>query len=136
MGAKKTSPADGEGLCIAARKKLKLEFDRLAVLLVGAGRVDRHAGVGFVRPNQLLFDQITFHFFAADVGQHLAVHFHAGRKRLAALAFHLPAEGGILDDIFFSEREIVFGEDGADAAAPAAMGFEVGGDLWLFHGRR
>src|SRR5206468_1605672 len=96
----------------------------------------RHPGISLVRLNELVLDQVALHFLSADVGQHFAIHFDAGRERLTALAFHLPTESRVLDDILFGVGEVVFREDGAHAAAPAAMRFEVGGNLWLFHWRK
>src|SRR5471032_1606385 len=103
------------------------------MLLVGAGRIDRHPGIGLVKLDELALDQIALHIFAANVRKHFAIYFQARRERLAALGLHFPTERRVLDDILFGVGKIVFGEDGANAAAPAAMRFQVGGNLWLFH---
>ena len=81
-------------------------------------------------------EQEGFDFFSADVWEHGVVDEDAGAEGLTAFLFHFPAEGWVFDDVLFFEREVVFAHDGADAFAPAAKCFEVGGDLgfWLAHG--
>ena len=66
---------------------------------------------------------------AGDVGQHVAVDFHARRERLAAALLHFPTERGILDDVLLFVGQLVFPHDRADTFAPAAESFEVGGDF-------
>lgn len=109
------------------------------VLRVGAGAVDGGVWGGVAFLEEVVFGHPGFDFFTGDVSEHVAVDFDTGREGLAAFLFHFPAEGGVFDDVLFFEGEVVFAEDGADAFAPAAEGFDVGGDLGGFsrgaHGR-
>lgn len=58
---------------------------------------------------------------------------NAGREFLAAELLHLSTELGVFKDILLFIGKVVFGQDGADAIAPAAAGLEIGGDFWFFH---
>ncbi len=106
------------------------------VLFVAAGGVGRSVGGAVDGGDEALGEEEGLDFFAADVCEHGVVDEDAGAEWLAAFLFHFPAEGRVLDDVLFFEREVVFAHDGADAFAPAAKCFEVGGDLrfWLAHG--
>jgi len=118
--------------------RLALEVDGQAglhggVLIVGAGGVGGDTGGSGVQLNEALGDEVMLEFIAGDVGKHSAVDLDAGREGLAALLLHLPAEGGILNDVLFGVGETIFAQYGANALAPATLGFEVSGDLRLFH---
>jgi hypothetical protein len=103
------------------------------VLGIGAGGIGRRIGDRIRRLDDIVGQHPGFDLIAADIGQHVTVDFHAGGKGLAALLFHLPAEGGILDDVLFFKGKTVLAEDGADAFAPAAVGFQIGSNFGCFH---
>ncbi len=107
----------------------------LSCCSVGQGALSRHPGIGAARLHELVLDQVFLDFFAAHVREHLVVDLDTGRERLAALGFHFPAERRVLDDVFLGVLEIVFGEHGADAGAPAAGRFQVGSNLGRIHVR-
>src|SRR5258708_25289436 len=69
--------------------------------------VDRDLGGIGIRLDQLVLHQVLFHFFATDVGKHLAINLDARRKRLATFLFHLPTERRLLDDVLFLIRTVV-----------------------------
>ena len=100
---------------------------------LGAGGVEGDAGGFLGIADEAILEEILFEFFATDIGDHRAIDFDAGAEGLAAFLFHFPAESGVLDNVFFGVSEFVFFEDGADAVAPAALGFDVGGDDRCFH---
>ena len=103
------------------------------LLFSGAIRVDGKTCRDIIFVDKPVLHKISFNFLTADIRQHDAVDFNAGRERLSGLLFHFPAEGRILNDVLFSVGEIVLVEHGADTLAPAAGGFEIGSDLWFFH---
>ena len=100
---------------------------------LGAGGVEGDAGGFLGITDEAILEEILFEFFATDIGDHRAIDFDAGAEGLAAFLFHFPAESGVLDNVFFGVSEFVFFEDGADAVAPATLGFDVGGDDRCFH---
>jgi len=100
---------------------------------VGAGLVDRGLGLAIVGLDELVGQQPGFDFFAADVGEHGAVDFHAGAQGLAAFGDHFLALRGVPNDVAILKRQVVFAEGGADPLAPAAGGFQVGDDFWRAH---
>jgi hypothetical protein len=102
------------------------------VLGIGAGGVDGGVWGGVVWGDETVLEHPGLDFFTADVGQHGAVDFDTGRQRLTAFLFHFPTESGVFDDVLLLVRKAVLTEDGADALAPPAEGFEVGRDLWGF----
>src|SRR4029077_10301296 len=73
--AKRQSPNDST----PPPATLELQLHRVAVLLVRARSVERYARIGVTRRDQVLFDQVTLHFFAAHVGQHFPIDLDAGR---------------------------------------------------------
>ena len=85
------------------------------------------------RLDELIVDQVILDFFAADIGEHFAVDLNTGRKGLATFRFHFPAKSRVLDDVFLGVRQIVFGEHGTNAGAPAAGGFQISSDLGRIH---
>ncbi len=101
------------------------------VLFIGASGVDGGVRGDFVGGHDVVFEHPFFDFLAADVWEHGSVDFDAGGEGLAAALFHFPAECGVFDDVLFFVGEVVFAHDGADAFAPSAEGFEVGGDGWF-----
>ena len=103
------------------------------VLFVGAGRIDRGIRLGIAGLKQIVGEHPAFDFFTTDIGKHVAIDLNARGHGLAALLFHFPPEGLILDNILLLKRKIVFAEDGADAFAPATVGFQVGSDFGFVH---
>ena len=104
----------------------------VGMLLVGAGGVDGGVRLGVAGLKEIVLNHPLFDFFAADVGQHGAVHFHAGGEGLTALLLHFPAKSGIFDDVLLIELEVILSHDGTDAFAPPTKGFEVGRNLRFF----
>lgn len=100
---------------------------------MGAGLVGGRVGLAFGVADQIVGEQIGFHFVAADVRQHFAVYFHAGTEHLAAFFNHFLALDGVVDDVAVFKGQIVFAHDGADTLAPAAGGLQVGDNFWLIH---
>jgi hypothetical protein len=100
---------------------------------VGARLIGGSVGRAVVLGDQVIGQHIGLDFFAADVGEHFAVDFHAGTEHLPGFLDHFLALHGIVDDVAILVREVVFAQDGADSLAPAAGGFEIGNDLGLFH---
>jgi len=89
--------------------RLQIELYDALVYLVRTRRVGWNVGCGIACFDEFVLDEITFDFFAADVRQHLAVNLDTRRKRLPTLGFHFPAERRVLDDVFLSVGQIVFG---------------------------
>ncbi len=83
----------------------------------------------------MVLDQVTLDVLAAHISNHFAVDLNAGRQRLAAFRFHFPTESGVLDDVFLGIGKIVFGEHRANTGTPAALGLQVGSNLWRIHDR-
>src|SRR5438477_1036289 len=113
---------------VAARRaaplyKLEVQLYLALVDFSRARGVQWHIGLRPARLHQLIVDQIFFNFFTANIGQNLAVNFDARRKRLTALGFHFPTKGRVLDDVFLGVGQIVFGEHGPNAGAPATIRF-------------
>jgi len=102
-------------------------------LVGGAGLIGRSVGLTIVLRDQFVGEQIGFDFFAADVGQHFAVHFDAGAEHLAALLDHFLALGRVVDDVAIFKGQVIFTHDGADALAPAAARLQVSNDFRLLH---
>ena len=101
---------------------LQVELYHAVVLLVRARRVGRDVGRSIARFDEFVLDEITFDFFAADVGKHAAIDLDTRRKRLPTFGFHFPAERRVLDDVLLGVGQIVFGKNGADTGAPATIG--------------
>ena len=102
------------------------------MLLVRAGAINGGVWRSFAGSDETVLDHPGFDLLAADVCQHGAIDLNARGEGLAALLLHFPAEGGILDDVLLFVGQLVLAEDGADAFAPAAEGFEISGDLGGF----
>jgi hypothetical protein len=83
--------------------------------------------------DQIVGEEIGFHFVTTDVRQHLAVNFDTGTHHLAAFLDHFLALHRIIDDVAIFKRQVVFAHDGAHALTPAAGGFQVGNDFWFVH---
>ena len=94
------------------------------------GRRIRHA---VVRLDDVVREHPGLDFFAADIGEHLAIDLHTWTQRLAALFNHLRALRRIVDDVTVLIRQIVFFQNGADAVAPAARRFQIGDNCWFVH---
>lgn len=103
------------------------------LLLVLAGRIDRNIDRCVAVGHEVVGDEPVLQFFAADVGKQVVVDYDAGGQFLSAALFHLGAEFGIFDDVLFLVRKIVLGQNGANAIAPAAGGFDVGSDVRFVH---
>ena len=112
---------------------LQVEFHNAVVLLVGARRVGRDLGRGIAGFDEFVLDEIMLDFFAADVGEHVAVDLDTRRKRLPTFGFHFPAEGRVLNNVLLRVGHVVFGQDSADTGAPATIGFQICGNFWLLH---
>ena len=102
----------------------------------GPQRVAWFRGGFAVFADVLVLDEPFFHFFAADVGEHVAIDFDAGAEWLAAALLHFPAECGVFDDVLFFVGEPVFAHDDANALAPTTESFEINDNFWgrLAHG--
>ena len=101
--------------------------------LMRARLIRRRVGFAIHRLHQALGEHIDFDFLPADIGQHVAIDFHARAQHLAALLDHLLPLHGIVDDVAVLERQIVFAHDGAHALAPAAGGFQVSNNFRFVH---
>src|SRR5262245_7558417 len=100
---------------------LQIELHDPLVYLVWTRRVSRNLCRGIARFDEFVLDEVTFDFFAADVRQHLAVDLDTRRKRLPAFGLHFPAERRVLNDVFLAVGQIVFGQNSANASAPATI---------------
>jgi hypothetical protein len=103
--------------------------------MVGAWRIDRYINGRMVLGLDLIFDEPSFQFLAADVCQHLSIDFYARGKFLAAFLNHLEALAWVVPDITILEREVVFTQNGTDALTPTAMRFQISNDFRFFHAR-
>ena len=92
-----------------AVQRLQVEFYHAFVLLVRAWRIGGNIGRRIARFDEFVLDEITFDFFAADVGKHAAVDYDTRRKRLPTLAFHFLPESWVLDNILLCVGQVVFG---------------------------
>ena len=101
---------------------------------MGAGLIDRRVRRDVVLRHDVVREHPGFDFFAADVGQHLAVDLDAGAHHLAALLDHFLALQRVVDDVAVLEGQVVFAQHGADALAPAATRFQIGNNFWFAHG--
>ena len=97
------------------------------------GPVNGRLGHKIVWLDDVIRQDPSFDFLAADVGEHLAVDLDARAHNLAALLDHFLALGRVVDDVAVLVRQVVFLEHGAHAVAPAAGWFQVGDDFWFFH---
>lgn len=103
---------------------------------MSARLIDRSIGRALVLLNEAVGEQIGFDLFAADVGEHLAVHFDARTEHLTALFDHFLALVGIVDDVTIFERQFILAHDGADALAPATSRFQVSDNLRFLHRKK
>src|SRR4030095_4862329 len=94
-----------------AVQRLQVEFYHSLVLLVRAWRVGRDVGRSIARFNDFVLDEITFDFFAADVGKHAAVDFDTRRKWLPTFGFHFPAERRVLNNVLLAVGQVVLGQN-------------------------
>src|SRR5438105_9073965 len=118
---------------ITATDDLKTNL-HVALVLFGCARgVERNVGHCIARLHHSVLEQILLDFFAADIGQHFVVNLDAGRKWLATFCLHFPAKSRIRDDVLFGIGQTVLVKHSTNASAPAAIRFEVGGDLRFFH---
>jgi hypothetical protein len=106
----------------ALQDSSKIQFYHALVLLVRARRIGRNVGGGIACFDEFVLDEITFDFFATDVGKHAAIDLDTRRKRLPTFRFHFPAKGRVLNDVFLGVGQIVFGKNRADTGAPATIG--------------
>ena len=88
------------------------------MLLIGAGSVQRDVRLALALAHEATLKKVRLELFSRDVGEHLAIHFHARTQRLTALLLHLPAESRILDNVFLCVGKVVFGQHGAHTGAP------------------
>jgi hypothetical protein len=86
-----------------------------------------------IRRHDLIREHPCLDFFAADVGEHLAVDFHARAQHLPALLNHFLTLQRVVDDVAVFERQIIFFQNGAHALTPAAGRFQVSDDFWFAH---
>jgi hypothetical protein len=100
---------------------------------VGAGLVDRCVGRDVVLRHDIVGEHPGFDFFAADVGEHVAVDLDARAQHLAGLLNHFLALHRVVDDVAVFVGQVVFLQHGADALAPAAGRFQVSDDFWFAH---
>src|SRR5260370_40900793 len=70
------------------------------------------------------------------MGKHFSVDLDTRRKGMAAFGFHLPPKSRVLNDVFLGVRQIVLCEHGANAGAPAAIGFQISSNLGRSHLRQ
>src|SRR5262245_27267646 len=124
MNGKASDEADAVTFQGNAGQRLQVEFYHALVLLVRAWRVGGNIGCRIARFDEFVLDEITFDFFAADVGKHLAVDYDTRRKRLPTLGFHFPAERRVLNNILLGVGQVVFGQNSANASAPAQYVFK------------
>lgn len=103
------------------------------LLFVLARRVDRHIHRGVAAVDEVVGDQPVFEFFSANVGKQVVIDHDAGRELLTAALLHFGSELGVLDNVLLFEGKIIFGQDGANAIAPATGGLQVGSDVRFFH---
>jgi len=92
----------------ALQDSSKIQFYHALVLLVRARRVGRDVGRSIARFDEFVLDEITFDFFAADVGKHAAIDLDTRRKRLPTFGFHFPAERRVLNDVLLGVGQTVF----------------------------
>src|SRR5947208_1830259 len=120
---------------VAGYSGLAPEMDRLGSgrHFVSARLIGGSIGCALSRLNQTIGKQIGFDFLATDIGQHMAVDFHAGTEHLAALFDHLLTLHRVVDDVPIFILKVIFAHDGADTLAPATGWFEVSDDLWFIH---
>src|SRR5687767_13510129 len=74
----------------------------------GARLVCRSVRLAIIGLNQLVRQQISLHFLAADVRKHMSIHFHARAEHLPALFDHFLPLSGVVDNIPIVKRQIVF----------------------------
>ena len=86
----------------------KIEFYHALVLLVRARRVGRDIGRSIACFDEFVLDEITFDFFAADVGKNAAIDLDTRRERLPTFGFHFPAERRVLNDVLLGVGQTVF----------------------------
>src|SRR5437764_1322424 len=125
------SSVGGEGP--ARLKRLQSQVYWRTMLLGRAGGVRRDFGGSVTSLHQPIHNQVLFDLFTTDIGKHFPINLNAWGKGLPTLGFHFPTESGVLDDVLFGVRQIVFRENGAHAAAPTAMSLQKGGNLRFFH---
>jgi hypothetical protein len=87
--------------------------------------IDWRVGNAVIHSDKLVGQHVCLDFFAADVGQHLAIDFNAWTEHLAALLDHFLALHGIVDDVAILVRKVIFFQYGANSVAPAATRFEL-----------
>jgi hypothetical protein len=83
--------------------------------------------------HEIVGDEKSFDFLAADVRQHFAVDLDTGAEHLPAFFDHLLALGRIVDDVAIFVGQIVFAHDRADALAPTASRFQVSDYFRFIH---
>ena len=98
--------------------------------------VRRRIGFAIDWLHDALGQHVGFNFFAADVGEHVAIDLDTRAKHLAAFLDHLLALGGVVDDVAVFEGQIIFAHDGAHALAPAAGGFQISNNFRFVHKNR
>ena len=100
---------------------------------MGAGLICGGIGLAIGGLDQFVGEEIGFHFFSANVREHVTIDDHAGAEHLAAFFDHFLPLHGIVNDVAILEWQVIFAHDGADALAPAAGWFEISNNVWFIH---
>lgn len=100
---------------------------------MGTRLIGRRIRCALVLLHEIIGNQKSFHFLAADVGQHFAIDLDAWAKHLPALFNHLLTLDGIIDDVPVFVRQVVFTHDRAHALAPATGRFQVSDNFRFIH---
>ncbi len=132
-GKKKTAGIAPGGLDFFRAEFSSAHLHHRGVFLVGARGVEWNTGGFRCIADEAVLKHVGFDLLAADVGEHFSVDDDAGRERLAAQLLHLEAVVGILDDVLLGVGKVMLLEYGSDAAAPAAVGLQVGSDFGFVH---
>ena len=114
---------------LSALEKTNSFSGHFGVFLVGAAGIEHSAGGGIGRFHEVVAEQVIFHFFTRDIGQHHPVDLDTRRKGLTGLGDHLGVVRAIVDDIDVLEGETVLFHDRTNAVGPTAGGLEIGFDL-------
>lgn len=98
-----------------------------------AGLVDGRIRRPVIGRDDVVGEHPSFHFFAADVGEHVAVDLDARAEHLTAFLDHFLPLQRVVDDVAIFVREVIFLQHSADSHAPATGRFQIGDDFRLAH---